>query len=199
LLRLVESRRQMLADYLLIIAIAIFTALIGEGLTYVLVYRSDEYKRLKSEVEKKTKKLERKKDNVADADRNSKRKIEREEGKLKATNRDLSMFKMKSMLAIGFAFTALLSTFSSIFEGRVVAKLPFTPISWIQGLSHRNLIGDDYTDCSFIFLYILCTMTIRQNLQKMLGFAPSRAMNRQQGGFFGAPGAGGQNNFSYFR
>lgn len=47
------------------------------------------------------------------------------------------------------------------FDGRVVAKLPFHPISWIQGLSHRNLPGDDYTDCSFIFLYILCTMSIR--------------------------------------
>ena len=48
------------------------------------------------------------------------------------------------------------------FDGRVVAKLPFTPISWLQGISHRNLIGEDYTDCSFIFLYILCTMSIRQ-------------------------------------
>ena len=47
------------------------------------------------------------------------------------------------------------------FDGRVVAKLPFVPISWFQGLSHRNLPGSDYTDCSFIFLYILCTMSIR--------------------------------------
>uniref|UniRef100_A0A914WS32 Calcium load-activated calcium channel n=1 Tax=Plectus sambesii TaxID=2011161 RepID=A0A914WS32_9BILA len=152
----------MLSDCLLIIFIAMGTALLGEGLTYVLVYRSDQYKRLKSEIEKKTKKLEKRKDQVADADRNSKRKIEREEERLKATNRDLSMFKMKSMFAIGFAFTALLSTFSSIFEGRVVAKLPFIPISWVQGLSHRNLPGEDFTECSFIFLYILCTMTIRQ-------------------------------------
>ena len=30
-----------------------------------------------------------------------------------------------------------------------------------KGLSHRNLLGDDMTDCSFIFLYILCTMSIR--------------------------------------
>jgi hypothetical protein len=61
------------------------------------------------------------------------------------------------------------------------------------------LIGEDYTDCSFIFLYILCTMSIRQNLQKILGFAPSRALNRQtQGsGFFGQ--ASGQNQFSYLR
>jgi len=48
------------------------------------------------------------------------------------------------------------------FDGRVVAKLPFVPISWLQNISHRNLLGDDYTECSFIFLYILCTMSIRQ-------------------------------------
>uniref|UniRef100_A0AAZ1XH33 Calcium load-activated calcium channel n=1 Tax=Oreochromis aureus TaxID=47969 RepID=A0AAZ1XH33_OREAU len=65
---------------------------------------------------------------------------------------------MKSMFTIGFCFTALMG----IFDGRVVAKLPFVPLSYIQGLSHRNLLGEDYTDCSFIFLYILCTMSIRQ-------------------------------------
>uniref|UniRef100_A0A0N5AYP4 Phenylalanine--tRNA ligase beta subunit n=1 Tax=Syphacia muris TaxID=451379 RepID=A0A0N5AYP4_9BILA len=221
--------RAMYADSLLIIFIAICTAILGELLTYVLVYRSDQYKRLKCEMERKTKKLERKglnkmttakkifflnndsklnrsqlhmlqKEMTTEGDRTGKKKIEREEERLKATNRDMSMFKMKSMFAIGFAFTALLSTFSSIFDGRTVAKLPFTPISFIQGLSHRNLIGDDYTDCSFIFLYILCTMTIRQNLQKMLGFAPSRAMNRQvPPSFFGTPSSSLQNNFSYLR
>jgi calcium load-activated calcium channel len=35
-------------------------------------------------------------------------------------------------------------------------------------LSHRNLAGDDYTDCSFIFIYILCTMSIRQVILKKL-------------------------------
>lgn len=75
------------------------------------------------------------------------------------------------------------------FDGRVVARLPFQPISWIQGLSHRNLPGEDYYECSFIFLYILCTMSVRQNIQKMLGFAPSRAAAKQGGGLFGtAPG-----------
>lgn len=59
------------------------------------------------------------------------------------------------------AFTAV-SFFLFSFDGRVVAKLPFVPLSYIQGLSHRNLLGEDYTDCSFIFLYILCTMSIRQ-------------------------------------
>merc|ERR1712029_26684 len=110
-----------------------------------------------------------------------KRKLEADEEKLKNANKDLTMVKMKSMFAIGFAFTALLSMFNTIFDGRVVAKLPFTPIYWVQGLSHRNLLGDDMTDCSFIFLYILCTMSIRQNIQKALGFAPSRAASKQAG------------------
>ncbi|KAG9350999.1 hypothetical protein JZ751_024888 [Albula glossodonta] len=155
----------MFADTILIVFISVCTALLAEGITWVLVYRTDKYKRLKAEVEKQ----------------------KRQEEKLKNNNRDLSMVRMKSMFAIGFCFTALMGMFNSIFDGRVVAKLPFVPLSYIQGLSHRNLLGEDYTDCSFIFLYILCTMSIRQNIQKMLGLAPSRAATKQAGGFLGPP------------
>lgn len=47
-------------------------------------------------------------------DKQQKKKIEREEERLKNNNRDLSLVKMKSMFAIGFAFTALLSMFNSM-------------------------------------------------------------------------------------
>ncbi|CAH1272440.1 calcium load-activated calcium channel [Branchiostoma floridae] len=178
----------MLADTLLIVFISICTALLAEGITWLLVYRTEKYQKLKSEVEKQSKKLEKRKEAIGEAiDKTQKRKLEKQEEKLKNNNRDLSLVKMKSMFAIGFCFTALMSMFNSIFDGRVVAKLPFLPFSLLQGLSHRNLMGEDYTDCSFIFLYILCTMSIRQNIQKMLGFAPSRAANKQAGGFLGPP------------
>jgi len=171
----------MWSDTLLIVGISVFTALLGEGFTWLLVYRTEKYTRLKQDLEKQTRRLERKKEAVGDSalDRTQKRKLERDEERLKSTNRDLMMVKMKSMFAIGFVFTSLLSMFNSIFDGKVVAHLPFTPISWVQGISHRNLLGENYTDCSFIFLYILCTMSIRQNLQKALGFAPSRAASKQ--------------------
>ncbi|KAM4655634.1 calcium load-activated calcium channel isoform 1-T1 [Amazona ochrocephala] len=227
----------MFADTLLIVFISVCTALLAEGITWVLVYRTDKYKRLKAEVEKQSKKLEKKKETITEsAGRQQKKKIERQEEKLKNNNRDLSMVRMKSMFAIGFCFTALMGMFNSIhsaqqgalpagcnqieqialdldktltsflcgsilfratlvnvrFDGRVVAKLPFIPLSYIQGLSHRNLLGEDYTDCSFIFLYILCTMSIRQNIQKMLGLAPSRAATKQAGGFLGPPPQAGK-------
>lgn len=47
-------------------------------------------------------------------DKSHKKKIERDEEKLKNNNRDLSLVKMKSMFAIGFAFTALLSMFNTM-------------------------------------------------------------------------------------
>uniref|UniRef100_F6X6Y9 Calcium load-activated calcium channel n=1 Tax=Ornithorhynchus anatinus TaxID=9258 RepID=F6X6Y9_ORNAN len=172
----------MFADTVLIVFISVCTALLAEGITWVLVYRTDKYKRLKAEVEKQSKKC--KCDCLITPSVFHKY---RQEEKLKNNNRDLSMVRMKSMFAIGFCFTALMGMFNSIFDGRVVAKLPFVPLSYIQGLSHRNLLGEDYTDCSFIFLYILCTMSIRQNIQKMLGLAPSRAASKQAGGFLGPP------------
>ena len=46
--------------------------------------------------------------------KNQKKKLEREEEKLKTNTRDLSLVKMKSMFAIGIAFTALLSIFNSM-------------------------------------------------------------------------------------
>ena len=178
----------MFADTLLIVFISVCTALLAEGITWLLVYRTEKYKKLKSEVERQSKRLERRRETVSEfAGKLQKKKMEREEEKLKMNSRDLSMVRMKSMLAIGFCFTALMGMFNSIFEGRVVAKLPFQPLAWLQGLSHRGLLGDDPTDCSFIFLYILCTMSIRQNIQKLLGLAPSRAAAKQAGGFLGTP------------
>lgn len=155
-------------------------------MTWLLVYRTENYKKLKAEVDKQSKKLEKQRE-IETHDKVQKKKQERQEEKLKTNSRDLSLVKMKSMFAIGFAFTALLSMFNSIFEGRVVATLPFTPISFVQSISHRNLPGEDYTHCSFIFLYILCTMSIRQNIQKLLGLAPSRAASKQGNGFFTPP------------
>lgn len=170
----------MLFDSLFIIVISISTALLGEGFTWLLVYRTEKYQRLKAEIEKQSKRLDKRKENIGElVDKSVKRKLDREEERLKANNRDLAMAKMKSMFFVGFAFTAILGMFNSIFHGRVVAKLPFTPLGFIQGLSHRNLPGDDLTDCSFIFLYVLCTMSIRSNIQKILGFAPSRTSLEQ--------------------
>ncbi|CAH1995061.1 unnamed protein product [Acanthoscelides obtectus] len=91
----------MWADTLLIVFISICTALLGEGLTWLMVYRTEKYRRLKTEVEKQSKKLEKRKETHEDSlDKQHKKKKEREEERLKNNNSDLSFVKMKSMFAI---------------------------------------------------------------------------------------------------
>ncbi|XP_064396498.1 calcium load-activated calcium channel-like isoform X2 [Halichondria panicea] len=172
----------MYEDAFLIVFIAMCTAFLSEGILYLFVYRTDSYKRLKATVEKQSKKLEKKKEQLGEV---ASKKLGRQEEQLKTNSRDLNTVKMKSAVAIGLTFTALMGMFNTIFDGRVVAKLPFEPFSLLQGLSHRTLMGSDFTDCSFIFLYILCTMAVRE---KMLGFGLSRTANKLgSGGFMSAP------------
>ena len=56
-----------------------------------------------------------------------------------------------SGLACGIAFIVQIS-----FKDQVFAKLPFVPISIIRFASHFEMPGDDPTDCSFLFLFLLC-------------------------------------------
>ena len=55
------------------------------------------------------------------------------------------------------------------FQGLIVAKLPFTPFSLIQGITHRNIPGTDMTECSYLFIYILSAFLFRTNIKKAMG------------------------------
>ena len=56
----------------------------------------------------------------------------------------------------------------------MVAKLPFEPISLMRNLTHRNIIGNDFTDCSMIFIYVLSNVSLRPMIQKALGLSGPR-------------------------
>jgi uncharacterized membrane protein (DUF106 family) len=91
---------------------------------------------------------------------------------LKARNRDLSMTKMKSTLFTGVLLLGVFAMLNNLFEGTVVAKLPFEPFSLMRSMSHRGLSGSDPTDCSFLLIYILSQMSLRAHITKFLGFTP---------------------------
>lgn len=59
-------------------------------------------------------------------------------------------------------------TLNQHYQGVVVATLPFVPLAIITGFSHANLVGTDYTECSFLFLYLLCSFGLRPNVKKLL-------------------------------
>ena len=153
---------------LTVIFLGALSTAIAEILNYVLVYRKDDYKNLVSNVTSLSKKLEKLED-VGGSKAQEKKKAQMEE-RLKALNAELGMKKFKSTFVIGLIMIGAITYFSNYFSGIVVARLPFVPIGLVQGLSHRGIEGTDYTDCSFIFLYVLTGIVMRTNIQKVFGF-----------------------------
>ena len=91
---------------------------------------------------------------------------------------------MMSTFIVGMFVVFFLSLFNSIYQGVIVAKLPFEPFGLIYPLTHKGILSNDPTDCSFIFLYILSNFCMRPILQKAMGFAPPRNSNEFMN-FFG--------------
>ncbi|KAB1222407.1 Transmembrane and coiled-coil domains protein 1 [Morella rubra] len=174
------------ADSLTVVAISFCTAIVCEAISWLLIYRTNSYKSLRSTIDKAAKKLETMKteSSAKIAKKSKTKKIDRVETSLKESSRDLSLFKFKSGAVVAFVLFVVFGLLNSLFEGKVVAKLPFRPFGIVMKMSHRGLQGDDPTDCSMAFLYFLCSISIRTNLQKFLGFAPPRGTGA---GFFPMP------------
>ncbi|CAN4109106.1 unnamed protein product [Withania somnifera] len=166
------------SDSLTLVGISLITAIICEAISYLLIYRTTSYKSLKSTIDKASKKLETMKTQEPVPSvltkKSKTKKIDRVESSLKESTRDLSLFKFKSGFVVAVVLFMVFGFLNSLFEGKVVAKLPFVPFRLVQKMSHRGLQGDDMTDCSMAFLYFLCSISIRTNLQKFLGFSPPR-------------------------
>ena len=112
------------------------------------------------------------------------KKIKQQENELKYMGYEMMKIKFISMIIIGLFTFFFISLFNGLFQGIVVAKIPFVPFTLLRRLSHRNILSNDYTDCSFVFLYLLCNISFRPIIQKMLGFAPPRTSNKMPD-FFG--------------
>lgn len=49
-----------------------------------------------------------------------------------------------------------------------MARLPFTPWGIFQGLTHRNLPGEDYQEASAHLIFGLVIVAARLNIQKLM-------------------------------
>ncbi|EGG19239.1 hypothetical protein DFA_02024 [Cavenderia fasciculata] len=170
----------MITDILFILGVSIASSLFSEGVSWLFVYRTESYKKAKINIDRLTEQVEKAKESesskssLLSKSKGKDKKLERLEDSLKQANQQMTFSKMKSMFAVAISMISLFSYLNSLFNGVVVCKLPFEPIGFLQGLSHRNLAGTDMTDCSMTFLYVISSMTIRTNIQKILGTAPPK-------------------------
>jgi calcium load-activated calcium channel len=57
----------------------------------------------------------------------------------------------------------------------VLGRLPFSPPSFLQGVTHRGLLGDDAREFGAAFLYAVALNGVRVNLTKLFGSGPGRS------------------------
>lgn len=167
-----------------LVAVSFFAGLCCEGFLWLLVYRTSNYQNLVETIKVTSKKVETLKGASAAKTNSKNKKLGKHESFLKATSRDLGSAKMKSNLVVTVTLLVLYRVLSNNYDGVVVAKLPFEPFGPIKPMSRRGMAGDDITECGMTFIYVMCSICLRVNLQKALGFSPPRQLNQLQNTMF---------------
>eukprot|EP00727_Mastigamoeba_balamuthi_P013505 m51a1_g8778 putative transmembrane and coiled-coil domains protein 1-like (178) ;mRNA; f:185019-185951 len=148
------------------VAAAVLSSALAEFISWALVLRTDTYTSAVSRVAE----LRAKTDKYAsDSSAKGKRKRAQYKSELEEAQRSIALSRIKANVAVAVVMVSLLAALGTACEGLVAAKLPFTPFGFVQSLSHRGLPGIDPTDCSVLFVYVLFSMAIKPNLQKILG------------------------------
>ena len=143
---------------------------------YYYAYRTDEFKATSRSVERQRKNLDAVKAITVVAKQKKKhdKKVKGMEADLKSAKRELDALKQYPNMFGVVANIASTVYISNFWSGRVSARLPFVPFGVVSMTSHRGVEGEDMQDCAFLFLFILCNMSIRVLIQKALGTAPAR-------------------------
>jgi len=170
----------MLFDSLTVMFISVTSTSISEGISWALIYSQPQYQKLKAQIERTHKTLEKSKREVG-IDAGGKRvarKQQKLEAELRKELRDLNAMKFRATFFLMFSMVAIFAVMNSIFEGVVVAKLPFEPFPLLRNVTHQGLLGDDSTDCAMTFMLMISAAAVRPNIQKILGFNLPRGINQ---------------------
>ena len=165
-----------------IVGITILLSLFNEFMNWALVYRLFEYKVNIANVEKVSKDIDLLKNKMTQCSPNEqttiKRKVKEAESKLKILNPAMFGIKFKSTIVSLISTVAMFSFLGRAYEKAVVLTLPFEPISFVRSMSHRSLEGQNFYECSYLFVYILSNLCIRPAISKFFGFEPPKASQK---------------------
>eukprot|EP00127_Corallochytrium_limacisporum_P000821 Clim_evm107s25 gene=Clim_evmTU107s25 len=163
-----------LPHLLTVLGASVGLAIVSQAFGYAFLYRDPAYKRLRKKMEDDSVKYNEAK-RLADTNPNNKQMAKRAknlENQLRALAGEMSGLQVKSNFANAFTLMGGLYGMSYYFDGVVVGRLPFQPIELFTSITHRGIEGDDYLDCSYIFLYVMLSMSVRPLISKIVNEEP---------------------------
>ncbi|CAD8060816.1 unnamed protein product [Paramecium sonneborni] len=160
-----------IGETLFIIIGAAISISVGELVSWFLVYRNEDYKDLVSRIETAVAKYNKEKESFVKETnaKNQEKRLSQIESQIKGLNYEMTFKKMISNAAVAILSIVTINSIGNYYSGIVVAKLPFEPFWILQQITHRGLNGEDLTDCSYIFIYVLSALIFKSNIQKIFG------------------------------
>jgi hypothetical protein len=157
--------------FLLAFGTALFASSLNVFLSWLLLFRSAEFRRQAAELEKKQKAVEELKSKDQDAsDQAAAKKTKRLENDIAALTKELTSKNMKYTVISGGLLFLLNRIVRGYFDGVIVARIPFEPFSLLQKITHAGIENQEGRDGNFQFVYWLGTLLFRDALMRWFGF-----------------------------
>mmetsp|Transcript_11357 Transcript_11357/g.19431 ORF Transcript_11357/g.19431 Transcript_11357/m.19431 type:complete len:179 (+) Transcript_11357:246-782(+) len=147
------------------------------GISYLLVYRGEDYKRAIAKVKELDAKVKKEKDMIVSIDKRKahEKKVQRLEEELKFANQAMSGPKFKLNIFVSLSYMVAYYHLSNyVYRSAVIAQVPFVPVGLFKAFVRRGLATENVQHAGFGFLYTLTSMSLKVTITKALGFAPPR-------------------------
>lgn len=156
---------------------SVLAGLVNEVVTWALVTRKPEWKKNQEKIEAMQATLKKMKAASNAHTPAGKKAIEKTQESLQQMQQQASFTKFGSTVLNAVIMIVLVTTLNNVFEGVVAARLPFEPYALFRNITHRNLLGTDWHQCSVLFFYIVSSMAVRPTMQKIFGTGPKRGQS----------------------
>ena len=156
---------------------SVFAGLVNEVVTWAMVTRKPEWKKSQAKIEATKETLKKLKAASNAHTPAGKKGIEKTQESLQTMQQQASFTKFGSTLLNAVIMVVLVTTLNNVFEGVVAATLPFEPFALFRNITHRNIFGTNWHECSVLFFYIVSSMAVRPTMQKLFGTGPKRGQS----------------------
>eukprot|EP00919_Chromeraceae_sp_WS-2016_P070337 GHVR01166787.1.p1 GENE.GHVR01166787.1~~GHVR01166787.1.p1 ORF type:complete len:186 (+),score=30.33 GHVR01166787.1:49-606(+) len=160
-------------DSIQIIVISCILACVCEGFNWLLLYRSESHRQLINKIGKAKEKLKLAHTSSCDNKKNA-AKCGTLEDQVKKLELELQKGRITPQL-IGVAIMISgVYCMSCLYDGRVILRLPFTPIFPFTTLTQRGLKHPGERDSSYAFVFTCSIVVVRTLISKFMGVTTGR-------------------------
>ncbi|PVU95902.1 hypothetical protein BB559_002563 [Furculomyces boomerangus] len=147
----------------------------SEVVNYYLFYRTEAFKNHKKTIILNKEKLKKEESDTSGNVAKKKKKIDALKAQLNLATSQGATYMIRSSIVsvlLQFVYMYIVGT---VYDKTPVGKFPFTPFGLFQSLTHRGLDGDDYTQISCVFVFVMASVSTKAIIDMIFDFGLPKA------------------------